>query len=414
MLKKLKQADRYSLESFSRNEPDPKGRIFVHHDGSRHDLSGVKILHFGVDTVRQLYKGTLSVEMLGELHATLDAHKDRFQLEGETFHLSKMGKASGYRFKLQNNELGLVLLVGSYYAKADSIGSHLKIEVSPHLCARWGARYLTSFLHGFAKALLKAPEPAGVAVHYACDFQGWDVPEGFVERFVTRTRSFRDYFGIDQAEFNLSEAATTYGRKESFTFGKADALQACLYRKDLEATKRDKIDYWRAVWGQNYVENQPVWRLEMRFHHTVLADIGRGFGVVDEFKTLEDVEPFTPDIWGYALTNNRSEIKKNFIAPIWQLLRDDAPTDKPMMKVKRVKKTSSGNVARNIANTIGNMVSLYAREKRPVRHLWTAVKRLHIWETIKAYYYSRGMDEGEIFRMLDESLQLRRLVGHAA
>lgn len=412
MLKKVKESVRFSLESLAHNQPDPKGRVFVGPDGSIHDLTGVRLLHFGVDTVRQLYRGSLSAEVLGRLQATLEAHRDRFQLQGEWFHLAKMGKASGYRYKLQNNDLGLVLLVGSYYAKADAIGPHLKIEVSPHLCARWSARYLTGYLNAFAADLLTGAEASGVAVHYACDFQGWEVPESFVERFVTRTRSFRDYFGIDTAEFNLSQAAATYGRRESFTFGKADALQTCLYRKDLEAIKRDKIDYWRAVWGDDYQPDLPVWRLEVRFHHTVLADVGRGFG--DEFRTLADIEPFTADVWGYALTNNRSEVRKNILAPLWQLLRDDAAQDRPLMRVKRVKKSSAGNVARNIANTLGNMVSLYARERKKARHLWTAVKRLHIWETIKSYYFSRGMDEGDIFRMLDESLQRRFLVGHAA
>lgn len=410
---KLNFSDRVSSTSLKKGEKDVKGRLFVTPDGKSHDLTGVNVLHFGVDTVRQLYKGLPNADIVGQIEAHFLNKLQFIVVNGFSFHLSRLSKVSGYRFKLQNNDLGLIILFGSFYQSLDSSGSHLKIEVSPHLIKSKNTRALCGFLRKFSHSLLSGATPSGVALHFSADFQGWSPSADFVERFVTRSRAFRDYFGMDKAEFGLSDVAASYGRGESFTFGKADALQTCLYMKNKEAEKRDKLDYWRSVWGESYQEDLSVWRLELRFHHSVLLDIGRGFGV--EFFTLEDVEPFISDIWAYGLTNNRLEYKKNVIAPIWQFLRDDAaPQTSGFMPVKRVKKTASGAIGRNISNVLGNLVTVYAREKKTVSMLFNAVKKLHVWEVIKSYYWSRGMQEADIFNLLGESYQKRLLIGSAA
>lgn len=411
-MSKLIYCQRFTPASLLLNVQDSSGRLFLSSTGKSFDMSGVELLHFGIDTVRQLYKGTFTAETLGQLQATLELPSDTFTLNGQRFHLSKMGKVSGYRYKLQNNELGLVLLVGSYYAKANTEGAHLKIEASPHLIKSMTTNRLDRFLSQFADLLLKDAKPSGVALHFSVDFQGWEPERDFLERFVTRSRSFRDYFGLDECKFNFSDVATSYGKGESFTFGKADSLQTCLYRKDKEAIKRDKIDYWRGVWGAAYNPSLPVWRLEVRFHHTVLLDLGRDLSAV--FLTLPDVEPYIDDVWHYALTNNRLELKKNNMAPIWQILRDDVLISPPLKKLRRVKKTSAGNVGFNIANSLGNLLSIYSREKKPFKAFWSAVKQLHIWELIKSYYWSRGMSEAAIYNHLQKAFFQRKLLGNAA
>lgn len=42
------------------------------------------------------------------------------------------GGASGYQFRLQNSDLGLILFLKSRYAEQDKEFSHFKIECSPH------------------------------------------------------------------------------------------------------------------------------------------------------------------------------------------------------------------------------------------------------------------------------------------
>ena len=55
---KRKGWHRYSPESFLDERPDPKGRYFhMGPNGQREDLSGVKILGQGVDTLRQIFTG---------------------------------------------------------------------------------------------------------------------------------------------------------------------------------------------------------------------------------------------------------------------------------------------------------------------------------------------------------------------
>lgn len=92
----------------------PKGRFFFDsHLAKFTDLSGVRLLRCGVDTVRQLYEGLLRPELLalfGEKPGIVD-------FAGYRFHASRVGRDSGYQFKLQNSDLGLVLLLKNFNRK---------------------------------------------------------------------------------------------------------------------------------------------------------------------------------------------------------------------------------------------------------------------------------------------------------
>lgn len=422
MNKLLKESKRFSLDSLkvidsSTGEAtqDLKGGLFLTNQGIC-DLSKVKILHFGTDTIRQLYKGIPRKELLTQLDIALDTD-GTFTLLDHVFSVSKMGKMSGYRYKLQNNVLGIIILVASYYTNLDKEGTHLKIEVSPH-CIIKRRSETTNFLHRFAKQCLQRGwQPSAVAIHLACDFQGWKPAKEFLDKFVTRTKNIKTYLGIADASFNLSEVATVYGDAQSFTFGKADALQVCLYRKDLEANKHDKIDFWEGVWGQDYDSNQEVWRLELRFHHTVLNELAQGMGVKSP-TTAYRWYPYLREIWDYGLNNNRLELSKNYISPIWQLLRDDAPnklaSKYAFIPCVRQKKSVTPSTIRNIANMLGNMVSLYARQQIEFTYLWDCVQRLHIFPLIKTHLHNTGKSLEFLREKLEASMVDRYLIGKAA
>lgn len=107
----------------------PHGRLFLDIGKTGFvDLSAVRLLRCGVDTVRQLYKGLLRPEILG----LFDKPGAIVDFAGERWHSGRVSRDSGYQYKLQNADLGFVLLVKNFNAKVENIGPHLKIEVSPH------------------------------------------------------------------------------------------------------------------------------------------------------------------------------------------------------------------------------------------------------------------------------------------
>ncbi|WP_410966908.1 hypothetical protein, partial [Salmonella sp. SAL04277] len=84
---------------------------------------------------------------------------------------------------------------------------------------------------------------------------------------------------IERIEFDSS--ASVYGRGETYMFGSASGLQLCIYNKTLQARATDKLDYWSKVWASlngdpfgdgdpAYKPEEDVWRLEFRFHHSVI------------------------------------------------------------------------------------------------------------------------------------------------
>ncbi|KAA5634704.1 hypothetical protein F3H16_35200, partial [Pseudomonas aeruginosa] len=75
----------------------------------------------------------------------------------------------GYQFRLQNADLGLILLIKNYNIKLDTIGSHLKIEVSSHTIDGVDPKALQKVLDDLAAAVLTHCETNQCAVHIALD-----------------------------------------------------------------------------------------------------------------------------------------------------------------------------------------------------------------------------------------------------
>ncbi|WP_309043751.1 hypothetical protein [Marinobacter sediminicola] len=97
------------------------------------NLSNVNVLWTETDTVRQLFQGRLKPDILAEFaneyesgyHATLTINKVPFRLQS--------GRRGGFKYILRNREYGLTILIQNFYAEADALGTHVKIETSP----RW-------------------------------------------------------------------------------------------------------------------------------------------------------------------------------------------------------------------------------------------------------------------------------------
>lgn len=235
---------RLVLEENGDFHKSPKGMLFMDPlNGQFTDLSGVRILRCGVDTVRQLYNGKLRPEVM----ALFDLSVDVVEFAGYEWSKGRIGRDSGYQYRLQNAEMGLILLIKNHNIKVDTIGSHLKIEVSPHAIDGADPRILQGVLDDLAAAVLSHCETNQAAVHIALDVQGWTPPADLVDRMHCRSRRVRQISGIERIEFDGN--ASVYGRGETYMFGSANGLQLSIYNKTLQARATDKLDYWESVWA---------------------------------------------------------------------------------------------------------------------------------------------------------------------
>ncbi|MDO9049069.1 MAG: hypothetical protein Q7U66_15230 [Methylobacter sp.] len=432
----MKLNQRFSLESLALgSEEDQGGLLFARNDVIT-DLSGVNVVGASVDTVRQLFYGVPKASFIEKLEEHVQ-NKDEFiritandLVNDDRWHFSRMGKAGGYRYKLQNNAVGLVVLFGSWYGKIDQEGSHLKIELSPHFISQRTVPEIWEYLHGdfigISRLFLDEPEAKGVAVHLACDYQGFNLPDDFVRNLVTASRTIRAYDGLASIDLtDFTDAVGTYGREgqaKDYLIGKPIAVQMALYDKSYEMIKSDKVDYCKEEWNVyslgTYDQTQSVRRIEARLHHTVVREIGLGLGL--EFEGFNQVADHLTDLWRYALQRNRLMIDgdaRGYLNPFWQLLMQDVRFYVPAqgVKISRKKKEAVDPIARNITSVIGNLVSIMARRNDcTVRHVMRQIHRLHIWPEIQTYYRSRGKDDDDLREQIKEGLEKRRLIGKAA
>src|SRR5690554_2650358 len=255
------------------------GRMFYNPETARPtDLSALRVLHVGVDTVRQLYRGQCRTELLNKLEES----QGLVSLFGYHWFAGRVGRDSGYQYKLQNADLGLILLFKNFNQHQADIGSHLKIEVSPHFLLANDAEKVQHTLDSLADKVLDDWSHNYCAVHVALDVQGWEPSADIVQRMNCRSQKIVDMSGISSFEFNAT--ASVYGRGESYLFGSPTACQLSIYNKTIQAKATDKLDYWESVWGLQttdllvkvYDDSASVWRIELRYHHNVIKQFAQG------------------------------------------------------------------------------------------------------------------------------------------
>ncbi len=431
----MKLSDRYSITSLETGSTDQLGRLFFNDTGIT-DLSNVTVVGASVDTIRQLYYGVPSQIHIDSFNEKLDRKTDFCYLcqpadengvIGERyyqFHLSRMGKTARYRFKLQNNDLGIVVLFGSYFTKLDDPGQHLKIELSPKFICGKTATHIQEYLNHLASRLLQTYEPRGCSVHLACDYQGYSLPSDFLSAFTTYSRTIRTYDGLSSIDLSdISEAVATYGgakQERNYLIGKASAMQMALYDKSHEIIKSDKVDYFHTEWqayslGQ-FNPTKPVRRIEARLHHHIIREIGLGMN--ETFESFLDISEYLTDLWRYALTRNRLNVagSRELIHPFWQLLMQDVYFSTPAKNIDivRKKKQAVDPVAHNFSAVIGNIISIMARQGANAKQVLAQLKFLSFYNQIIRYYNSRGLNESDLFQHIEKGLALRGFLGKAA
>lgn len=420
----MKHFDRIDQETLSIGS----GRYFVGPNGAMYDLSDVHLLYSSVDTVRQLYSLSLNTDLIESWAQQLEDSPARDVVVNfvEREWLLRRGGRSGYAYLLQNIEYGVVLLVKSNYRKVEKQGSHFKIELSPKLISEHCPESLQIMMDDFAVAVSSDGEIdcAGVAVHLALDVQGWQAPGDLAERLVCRSRKITDRSGFSSLSVDSGGIAAVYGKGQSFCFGAANSLQFAVYNKTREALAHDKWDYFDTKWKERapvdenfntlYKDDIDVWRLEARFAHSVVDQFAKTNDV--KLKSYEAVIEHLGGLWRYALTNFRLNHSRDYVHPAWSLFMDDARFTPPAdaFDYRRTYKTPGLGNEKNVTIALGNMLSIFARNKVSTTKAWSFLKKSGIWADLMGYCRSRNITRSDLYESIEEGLQRRRLSSKVA
>ncbi|WP_313250213.1 hypothetical protein [Stenotrophomonas acidaminiphila] len=405
--------------------PSKDGRLFLDpHTARLTDLSGVRLLRCGVDTVRQLYRGLIRPEIM----ALFEKPGAMVDFAGSVWHSGRVGRDSGYQYKLQNADLGFVLLIKNFNAKLENIGPHLKIEVSPHAIDALSPERLQERMDFYASAVMTHVERNQCAVHLALDLQGWEPPADLVARLHCRARTHRDISGIKEIQW--ATKSSVYGRGETSMFGSAGGVQLCIYNKTEQARATDKLDFWESVWRRrdsfeaydpdNYDPEQSVWRIELRYHHSVVQQFASGSIDVKTGEAIgtDSFAAFSAHLdglWRYGLGQFKLIARPGYYEPIWTLIRDDVRVDVPVdslvdeTEYKRYYKTSRGFSGKNVELFLGNFVSLLARERVGAKKAFETLQQWDCWPVIRDHYAAKDMTERELYKHIKTLLQERHV-----
>ncbi len=166
------------------------------------------------------------------------------------------------------------------------------IGVSPKASlpvVRWQPR--AEFLH--------ASGPAGVAEW----LRGVTCQEFTLEReVVSRVDLHADFQGIGFDRYAVEDFVTrsthqTIEREHSvftgFRFGKrkSGTLTARIYDKSAEIEAKGG-EYWYSMWGEEWIPDEVVWRVEFEFARGILRDLG--------VEDLDSLYERVPGMWAYA------------------------------------------------------------------------------------------------------------------
>lgn len=312
-----------------------KGRFF---GNSKWDSHTVSVVHVGVDTVKQLYSGMVKPNVFEFVQNAYDSGTQRVTIDGYIWRLGS-GRFGGYRYSLNNPDLGILVLFGSFYTTERYEGDHLKIEVSPHYILNKDLNSLQECIDEFADIFIHLKQYTGVAVHLCTDVQRWQPPNDLDYKLVTRAAKIRKYSGQSELTFERHAIATVYGQGETFTFGGASTLQFSVYNKSKLISKNQNVqEYWHSVYSARCVvdgvdfedvdsdkpvfkKDVDVWRIESRFHHSVVSQFAMGLS--QDLRCFKDLGQHLTGLWRYALNNFRLDDSPTYISPFWQFLRDD-------------------------------------------------------------------------------------------
>jgi hypothetical protein len=413
------------------------------------DLSKMRFLHCGVDTIRQLYNCSLNMDILKILDGHFDkTSSDIIEIGDIEWKFKKGGKQGGYQYILKNLNIGFIVLLKSFYVDANERGGHIKIEASPEIIDRLGLSRLTKEFRDIASIFGNTLEASGIAVHLAIDIKGLDIPEDFEESLVCHSKRSYKVNGISDISIDGAAVAMKYNRGETYLFGRSSGLQLCLYDKSIEALKSDKLQFWESVWKRTpaaEIERFPepeyhdgfstgvsdtVHRLEFRIHQRIISEFENGnFNATGHNRCIResvDLICHLDSLLQYCLNNFRLQYSSTYIHPIWQKISEDVTVysnekwDDSFVYKRSPKKSDKGPSRRNVGLWLGNFLTLAVRRGLTEQECIDAVMTSGLIDDLFDYFgvlkYHESADElpYKVADFIREKHRLKQLDGLGA
>jgi len=394
---------------------DSSSRAFV-----SHDYSNVRILHHGIDTVRQLIEGVPDLSLIDKFEALIADHEFHMPilidpaLPGQWV-LRRMGKSSGYRYSLQNAVFGVQIFFISRFQKYEKhltdpdagidchepvYGSHLKIQTQSlfnnhHTDAQFESFYKTVCSYFF---MTTGWRYKAVAVHLACDLQGWDPTIDMLDNVLVASNKQRIDNGIEKVDLDVH--GVIHGRQfETVTLGNVRFTQFTVYDKLARADKdMGSRTYWETVYQNNrpdFDKTQTVRRVEIRYSHNVILQMSdylvrsffekmpANFTPTESFelqandevglRSYFQLKPYLNALWQHGLGKSFRYLydyanDKKTLHPIWSILLQEVDWGGDRyVDLKRLyrKPVDTRDVEKkekkNVQMALANMVSIVTR-----------------------------------------------------
>ena len=418
----------YSLSS-------PGGRHYVLPVGDHtrslvsQDYSNVRILHKGLDTIRQLVEGVPNLDLVANFERLIAEHEfhlpiyqDQSGLLPGQWVLRRLGKKSGYRYMLQNDIFGVQIFYISRFQKHEKhivdndaeidcyeplFGSHLKIQTQSmfnnhHTDEQFKVFYETVIGCFFMNSNWRYK---AVAVHLACDLQGWQPTIDFLDNVLVASNKLRVDAGIQSVD--LDSHAVIHGREfETVTLGNVRFCEFTVYDKLARANKiMGARTYWESIYQNNcpdYDKEQTVRRVEVRYSHNVilqmsdflvksfLEEMPADFTPSEEFvlrandevglRSYFQLKPYLNALWQHGLGKSFRYCydyanDKKTLHPIWSILLNEVDWGGDRyIDLKRLykKPVDTRDVEqkerKNVQMALSHMVSIVTRNMSDILH----------------------------------------------
>jgi len=417
MSRKIKNNNRYSLNDFLDSDmAAANGDLFESFDGSIFDSKKIKVIHQGIDTIKQLYQGLVNREVYNSVEEIYKESSGdcEISIDGHIWRVGS-GRRGGYRYSLNSRELGVVILFGSFYLEPIYNGHHLKVELSPNFILTRTCDEIQFDLDNLSRVFLTQAQVTNCAIHICADVQGWVPPDDLDRKMTTKARRVYKASGASSMDFQSHSIATVYGRGETFTFGGVSSLQFSVYDKSKAVRDKNELDFWEQKWNLAkdhmlepiYNPEARVIRLESRFHHSVIKQFAQGSSL--DLRSFKQVSKHLTGLWRYALNSFRLDDSQTYVNPFWQFMRDDLVFyhDAQAIAYKRcfTPEIKSGAPSdRSVMICFGQLAAIYGRSKFSIQQAADSLFYSGIYQLLLSLYAARGKDELDIHVDLQDKL----------
>lgn len=167
-----------------------------------------------------------------------------------------------------------------------------------------------------------------------------------------------------------------------------------------------------------YNPDETVWRIELRYHHSVIQQFAAGSVNTDTgecigTKSFSELAPHLDGLWKYDFDAFKLLEQKGLYDAAWTLFANDAHIQTGVdslideTEYRRYYKTAAGFSGKNVELFMGNMISLLAREKVGAKKAFERLKEWECWGVIKEHFENKNLTEKDIYNWIRDKLTER-------